>query len=152
MNALIQVAEEHFIDKAYRHYLPPKNIRVLKKSLESLMSQDLSPEEGFLVSRVNGSRTCARSSASRRCARWTRCAPSRSCGSAASSTWLTLRPNTGLSPRLDPDPAAGGLPAAGGAPPPSRPAPASSALPAPRTNACSYFSAPLRVHPAAGPT
>ncbi|HEV8700179.1 MAG TPA: DUF4388 domain-containing protein [Candidatus Polarisedimenticolia bacterium] len=55
MNALIQVAEEHFIDKAYRHYLPPKKIPVLKKPLESLMSQDLSPEEGFLVSRVNGS-------------------------------------------------------------------------------------------------
>lgn len=55
MNALIQVAEEHFIDKAYRHYLPPKKIPVLKKSLETLMSQDLSPEEGFLVSRVNGS-------------------------------------------------------------------------------------------------
>jgi len=55
MNALIQVAEEHFIDKAYRHYLPPKKIPVLKKPLETLMSQDLSPEEGFLVSRVNGS-------------------------------------------------------------------------------------------------
>jgi len=55
MNALIQVAEEHFIDKAYRHYLPPKKIPVLKKSLESLTSLDLSPEEGFLVSRVNGS-------------------------------------------------------------------------------------------------
>jgi hypothetical protein len=55
MNALIQVAEEHFIDKAYRHYLPPKKIPVLKKPLEMLMSQDLSPEEGFLVSRVNGS-------------------------------------------------------------------------------------------------
>ena len=55
MNALIQVAEEHFIDKAYRHYLPPKKIPVLKKPLESLVNQDLSPEEGFLVSRVNGS-------------------------------------------------------------------------------------------------
>src|SRR5256712_13028101 len=55
MNALIQVAEDHFIDKAYRHYLPPKKIPVLKKPLESLVSQDLSPEEGFLVSRVNGS-------------------------------------------------------------------------------------------------
>jgi hypothetical protein len=55
MNALIQVAEEHFIDKAYRHYLPPKKVPILRKSLESLVSQDLSPEEGFLVSRVNGS-------------------------------------------------------------------------------------------------
>ena len=55
MNALIQVAEEHFIDKAYRHYLPPKKVPILRKPLESLLSQDLSPEEGFLVSRVNGS-------------------------------------------------------------------------------------------------
>jgi hypothetical protein len=55
MNALIQVAEEHFIDKAYRHYLPPKKVPVLKKPIESLVNQDLSPEEGFLVSRINGS-------------------------------------------------------------------------------------------------
>ena len=54
MNALIQVAEEHFIDKAYRHFLPPKKIPILKKPLESLVNQDLSPEEGFLVTRVNG--------------------------------------------------------------------------------------------------
>ena len=55
INALIQVAEEHFIERAYRHYLPPKKIPVLKKPLESLTNQDLSPEEVFLVSRVNGS-------------------------------------------------------------------------------------------------
>ncbi len=54
MNALIQVAEEHFIERAYMHYLPPKKIPILKKTLESLVNQDLSPEEGFLVSRVNG--------------------------------------------------------------------------------------------------
>ncbi len=55
INALIQVAEEHFIERAYRHYLPPKKIPVLRKPLESLVNQDLSPEEVFLVSRVNGS-------------------------------------------------------------------------------------------------
>jgi len=55
INALIQVAEEHFMERAYRHYLPPNRIPVLKKPLESLMNQDLSPEEVFLVSRVNGS-------------------------------------------------------------------------------------------------
>ena len=55
INALIQVAEEHFIERAYRHYLPPKKIPVLKQPLESLVNQDLSPEEVFLVSRVNGS-------------------------------------------------------------------------------------------------
>jgi hypothetical protein len=55
VNALIQVAEEHFIERAYRHYLPAKKIPVLRKPLEALVNQDLSPEEVFLVSRVNGS-------------------------------------------------------------------------------------------------
>ncbi|MFQ5878530.1 MAG: DUF4388 domain-containing protein [Acidobacteriota bacterium] len=55
INALIQVAEEHFIERAYRHYLPPKKIPVLRKPIDSLTGQDLSPEEMFLVSRVNGS-------------------------------------------------------------------------------------------------
>ena len=55
INALIQVAEEHFIERAYRHYLPPKKIPVLRRPLESLTGFDLSPEEVFLVSRVNGS-------------------------------------------------------------------------------------------------
>jgi hypothetical protein len=55
INALIQVAEEHFIERAYRHYLPPKKIPILKQPLEALVNQDLSPEEVFLVSRVNGS-------------------------------------------------------------------------------------------------
>ncbi len=55
INALLQVAEEHFIERAYIHYLPAKKIPVLKQPLESLINQDLSPEEVFLVSRVNGS-------------------------------------------------------------------------------------------------
>jgi hypothetical protein len=55
INALIQVAEEHFMERAYRHYLPPKKIPILKRPLESLVNLDLSPEEVFLVSRVNGS-------------------------------------------------------------------------------------------------
>ncbi|MCZ6695601.1 MAG: DUF4388 domain-containing protein [Acidobacteria bacterium] len=55
MNALIQVAEEHFIERAYRHYLPPKKIPILRRPVESLTGFDLSPEEVFLVSRVNGS-------------------------------------------------------------------------------------------------
>lgn len=55
INALVQVAEERFIERAYIHYLPANKIPVLKQSLESLVDQDLSPEEVFLVSRVNGS-------------------------------------------------------------------------------------------------
>jgi len=54
VHALKQVAEEQFIERAYRHYLPAHKIPVLKKPLESLVGADLSPEEVFLVSRVNG--------------------------------------------------------------------------------------------------
>jgi hypothetical protein len=54
VHALKQVAEEQFIERAYRHYLPAHKIPVLKKRLESLVGADLSPEEVFLVSRVNG--------------------------------------------------------------------------------------------------
>ena len=55
INALTQVAEEYFVDRAYRHFLPPDKIPVLKRTVESLCDQNLSPEEVFLVTRVNGS-------------------------------------------------------------------------------------------------
>ncbi len=55
INALTQVAEEYFVDRAYRHYLPPDKIPVLRRTVESLCDQNLSPEEVFLVTRVNGS-------------------------------------------------------------------------------------------------
>jgi hypothetical protein len=53
--SLITTAEQHFVERAYRHYLPPGKIPVLRRSLESLVGDNLSPAEGFLVSRVNGS-------------------------------------------------------------------------------------------------
>jgi hypothetical protein len=52
---LCQTAEQYFIERAYRHYLPPGKIPVLRRPLESLVGDNLSPAEGFLVSRVNGS-------------------------------------------------------------------------------------------------
>jgi hypothetical protein len=52
--ALTITAEQYFVERAYRHYLPPGKIPVLKRSLESLVGDNLSPAEGFLVSRVNG--------------------------------------------------------------------------------------------------
>ncbi|HEV8201426.1 MAG TPA: DUF4388 domain-containing protein [Candidatus Polarisedimenticolia bacterium] len=53
--ALAQEAERYFVERAYRHYLPPTRILVLKRPLESLMNEVLSPAEMFLVTRVNGS-------------------------------------------------------------------------------------------------
>jgi hypothetical protein len=55
LSALGEEAERYFIERAYRHYLPPGKIPVLKRPLESLMNEALSPAEMFLVSRVNGS-------------------------------------------------------------------------------------------------
>jgi Domain of unknown function (DUF4388) len=53
--ALCVIAEQFFVERAYRHYLPPGKIPILKRPLESLLGDNLSPAEGFLVSRVNGS-------------------------------------------------------------------------------------------------
>jgi hypothetical protein len=55
LNVLTQSAEQYFIERAYRHFLPPGKIPVLKRPLESLLNDTLTPEEVFLVSRVNGS-------------------------------------------------------------------------------------------------
>jgi hypothetical protein len=54
VQALSQEAERYFVERAYRYYLPPDKIPVLKRPLESLVGESLSPEEFFLVSRVNG--------------------------------------------------------------------------------------------------
>ncbi len=51
---LIRQAEAGFVERAYMHYLPPKKIPVLTKPLESLTTEQLTPEEGFLVSRMTG--------------------------------------------------------------------------------------------------
>lgn len=53
--ALTVTAEQYFVERAYRHYLPPGKIPILKRPIESLVGDNLSPAEGFLVSRVNGS-------------------------------------------------------------------------------------------------
>ena len=55
MNTLVQAAEQAFVEGAYRHILPPGKVPVLMRPLESLMNESLTPEEVFLVSRVNGS-------------------------------------------------------------------------------------------------
>jgi uncharacterized protein DUF4388 len=52
---LMKVAEVNLIDRLYRGDLPARKVPFLVRSLESLMSESLTPEEVFLVSRVNGS-------------------------------------------------------------------------------------------------
>jgi hypothetical protein len=53
----LEQAEASFVERAYRHYLPPERVPVLKRALEDLTGESLSPQEGFLVSRINGSWT-----------------------------------------------------------------------------------------------
>ena len=55
MNELARVAELNVIDRLYRGPLPPKMIPVLERPLEALVNEPLTPEEVFLVSRINGS-------------------------------------------------------------------------------------------------
>lgn len=50
----IERAEAQFVEKARKHLLPPHRVPVLRVSLESLVNENLSPQEGFLVSRING--------------------------------------------------------------------------------------------------
>jgi hypothetical protein len=54
VQTLHQEAERYFVERAYRFYLPPDRIPVLRRPLETLVNEPLSPEEFFLVSRVNG--------------------------------------------------------------------------------------------------
>jgi hypothetical protein len=53
----LEEAEQAFVERAYMHYLPPGNIPCLKRPLEELTGEDLTPQEVFVVSRLNGSWT-----------------------------------------------------------------------------------------------
>jgi hypothetical protein len=55
LRRLTAEAESAFVHRAYRHLLPQDKIPVLTKSTQSLASESLSPEEFFLLSRIDGS-------------------------------------------------------------------------------------------------
>jgi hypothetical protein len=52
---LMKVAEVNLIDRLYRGPLPARDVPYLVRPLEKLTDEPLTPEEVFLVSRVNGS-------------------------------------------------------------------------------------------------
>jgi hypothetical protein len=54
LGRLLAEAEAAFVEKAYRRYLPPSTIPVLKRAPEGLESERLTPEEFFLLSRIDG--------------------------------------------------------------------------------------------------
>src|SRR5262245_14425871 len=54
LRRLIAEAEVSFVEKAYRHYLPPDKVPVLLRTMDGLTAEKLSPPEYFLLSRVDG--------------------------------------------------------------------------------------------------
>ncbi|ANM29084.1 hypothetical protein ABI59_04945 [Acidobacteria bacterium Mor1] len=54
LRKLVAEAETAFVEKAYRHYLPAEQIPVLTRPIEELQSDQLSPSEYFLLSRIDG--------------------------------------------------------------------------------------------------
>jgi hypothetical protein len=55
LRRLLVEAEAAFVEKAYRHFLPPSKIVVLARRVETLTTEHLSPAEFFLLSRIDGS-------------------------------------------------------------------------------------------------
>jgi Domain of unknown function (DUF4388) len=54
LRELLQQVQQAFLEKAYRYYLPPEKVPHLLKPLESLTGESLTPQEMFLLSRING--------------------------------------------------------------------------------------------------
>jgi hypothetical protein len=54
LRRLLAEAEASFVEKAYRHYLPPSKIVALLRAPETLTAERLSPTEFFLLSRIDG--------------------------------------------------------------------------------------------------
>lgn len=54
LRRLSREAEAAFVDKAYKHYLPPDKIVALARPVESLEAENLTPQEFFLLSRIDG--------------------------------------------------------------------------------------------------
>ena len=54
LRRLTAEAEAAFIEKAYRHFVPPQKVPILLKDASSLESETLTPSEFFLLSRFDG--------------------------------------------------------------------------------------------------
>jgi hypothetical protein len=54
LRRLLAEAEAAFVEKAYRHFLPPNRVVSLARPVEELTAERLSPPEFFLLSRIDG--------------------------------------------------------------------------------------------------
>lgn len=57
LRARLDQAESDTLERAYRHALPPAHVVALRRPLEELTGERLTPQEMFLLSRINGSWT-----------------------------------------------------------------------------------------------
>jgi hypothetical protein len=55
LRRLTAEAEACFVDRAYRHWVPPDWVPSLVQPMDRIASQSLSPHEFFLLSRIDGS-------------------------------------------------------------------------------------------------
>jgi hypothetical protein len=55
LRRLLAEAEAAFVDKAYKHYLPASKAPYLVRPLEELTTEEISPAESFLLTRMDGS-------------------------------------------------------------------------------------------------
>jgi hypothetical protein len=55
LGRLTAETEAAFIDKCHHHYLPSDKIPILTGPLEDLSSESLTPQEFFVLSRIDGS-------------------------------------------------------------------------------------------------
>jgi hypothetical protein len=55
LRGLTAETEAAFIDKCYRHHLPSERVPILTRPIESLSSESLTPQEFFVLSRIDGS-------------------------------------------------------------------------------------------------
>ncbi len=54
LRRLTAEAEAAFVEKAYRHFLPPSKVLALTREMDTLEAEDLSPSEFFMLSRIDG--------------------------------------------------------------------------------------------------
>jgi len=54
LRALLKEIQDAYIDKTYRYQMAPDRVPRLLKPLDELTHEPLTPEEGFVISRING--------------------------------------------------------------------------------------------------
>ena len=54
LRALLKEFQDFFVERTYSYHLPAKKIPFLLRPLETLTGERLTPQEGFLISRING--------------------------------------------------------------------------------------------------